>query len=74
MGKLHISSHILAWEHPYPVKNQIGGYLVEEGDDLPSSLTEDIRGFSLCPTYTLRQLRGIQRREKLLSHIRTGHK
>jgi hypothetical protein len=50
----------LAWE-PYPEKRQIGRYLAKEGVNLPNSLTEDIGGFSLCPTYSDKQLRRIAR-------------
>jgi hypothetical protein len=70
MVELSITSHKVAWEHPYPVKNQIGKYLVEEGANFPKSLTEDIRGISLCPTFSLMKLRTIERRKKLLSHFR----
>jgi hypothetical protein len=50
----------LAWE-PNPVKYQVGRYLAKEGVNLPNSLTEDITGFSLCPTYSDKQLRRITR-------------
>jgi hypothetical protein len=61
MNKLQQLSHDVAWEHPYPVKNQIWKYLVKEGANLPNSLTEDLSGFSLCPTYSNEQLRRIMR-------------
>jgi len=60
----------LAWE-PNPVKNQVGRYLVRNGANLPNSVTEDIRGFSLCPQYSNKQLRRI---EKLnMQKVKFGH-
>ena len=50
----------MAWE-PNPVKNQVGRYLVRNGANLPNSVTEDIRGFSLCPHFSNKQLRRIAR-------------
>lgn len=35
--------------------------LVKEGQSLPNSITEDVGGFSLCPTYSGKQLRRIRR-------------
>lgn len=61
MSKLQQISHYVAWEHPYPVKNRIGRYPGKEGVNLPNSLTEDIRGVSLCPAYSHGQLRRISR-------------
>jgi hypothetical protein len=38
-----------------------GGYgIVADGANLPSTLTEDVRGFSLRPSYSARQLRRIE--------------
>jgi hypothetical protein len=71
MNKLQQLSHSVAWGHPYPVKNQIGRYLVKEGANLPNSLTEDIRGFSLCPMYSEKQVRRIKRLK--IRKIKYGH-
>ena len=51
----------LAWEQPYPAKNQDGRYLVKDGANLPNSTTEDIGAFSLAPLYSSKQLRRISR-------------
>jgi len=50
----------LAWE-PNPTKNPEGRHPVKEGKNLPNSVTEDVGGFSLCPTYSAKQLRAIYR-------------
>ncbi|SHO44270.1 hypothetical protein NSIN_20285 [Nitrosotalea sinensis] len=44
-----------------PVENPVGRYLVKEGKNLPNSVTEDIGGFSLCPSYSAKQQRRIHR-------------
>jgi len=51
----------LAWE-PNPTKNPVGRTPVKEGTNLPNSETEDVGGITLCPTYSTKQLRSIQRR------------
>lgn len=54
----------MVWE-PYPRQFQVGSYLVKiDGKKLPNSVTEDVRGFSLCPAYSIKQLRGINRLRK----------
>jgi len=50
----------LAWE-PNPENNPVGGMPVKEGRNLPNSVTEDVGGFSLCPTYSEKQLKRIER-------------
>ena len=44
-----------------PVENPVARYPVKEGRNLPNSVTEDVGGFSLCPTYSAKQLRKIER-------------
>jgi len=51
----------LAWE-PDPTNNPVGRLPVKEGTNLPNSVTEDVGGFSLSPTYSAKQLRTIHRR------------
>jgi len=50
----------LAWE-PDPVNIPDSRYPVKEGKNLPNSITEDVGGFSLCPSYSAKQLRTIHR-------------
>lgn len=44
-----------------PAKNPVGRIPVKEGRNLPNSETEDVGGFSLCPAYSTKQLRRIER-------------
>ena len=44
-----------------PVESPVGRIPVKEGTNLPSSVTEDVGGFSLCPTYSDKELRRIER-------------
>ena len=46
-----------------PRKIQVG-IPVKEGQNLPNSVTEDVGGFSLIPTYSAKQLREISRRHE----------
>jgi hypothetical protein len=57
---------------PSPATNPVGKYPVKEGANLPSSITEDILGFSISREYTPRQLRRINRLKALRgnSHAR----
>jgi hypothetical protein len=58
---LSIQERIDGWE-PYPQKIQVGRFLVKlDGKNLPNSVTEDIGGFSLCPKYSAKQRRRINR-------------
>lgn len=41
----------------------VGRLLVEEGKNLPNSVTEDIGGFSLMSRYSAKQIRGMHRRK-----------
>ena len=41
------------------VNTPVMGTLVKEGQTLPNSVTEDIAGFSLAPSYSRTQLRRI---------------
>jgi hypothetical protein len=51
----------MMWE-PHPRQLQVGSYLAKiDGKKLPNSVTEDVGGFSLCPSYSVRQLRRIDR-------------
>ena len=65
MKKQPTLSQQLAWE-PFPIK-QSGFEQTsrKEGKTLPNSVTEDIDGFSLMPSYSVKQLRSIKRREKI---------
>jgi hypothetical protein len=51
----------MVWD-PYPRQLQVGSYLAKiDGKKLPNSITEDVSGFSLCPAYSIKQLRSINR-------------
>lgn len=53
---------LLAWE-PLPIKKSGSEFTSrKEGKTLPNSVTEDVGGFSLMPTYSKKQLRGMNRR------------
>jgi hypothetical protein len=54
------TSQTLAKE-PSLEENPVAWFPVKEGADLPSSVTEDIRGVSLCPHYSVAQHRRIRR-------------
>lgn len=58
--KLRQCLEIETGEHS-PVENLVGRIPVKEGTNLPNSVTEDVGGFSLCPTYSAKQLRRIER-------------
>ena len=45
----------------FPVESPVGRIPVKEGTNLPNSVTEDVGGFSLCPTYSDKELRRIER-------------
>lgn len=45
-------------------ENPVGSIPVKEGRNLPNSVTEDIGGFSLMPSYSVEQLREISRRHR----------
>jgi hypothetical protein len=62
--KMVYQNQKMVWE-PCPRQFQVGSYLVKiDGKKLPNSVTEDVRGFSLCPTYSIKQLRSINRLRK----------
>lgn len=44
-----------------PAESPVGRIPVKEGTNLPNSVTEDVGGFSLCPTYSAKQIRRIKR-------------
>jgi hypothetical protein len=48
------------WQ-PTPTEIPVGSLLVKEGETLPRSVTEDVGGFSLHPTYSKKQCRRIHR-------------
>jgi hypothetical protein len=61
---LSIQEWIGGWE-PSPQKIQVGRSLVElDGKNLSNSVTEDIGGFSLCPKYSAKQQRRINRLQR----------
>src|SRR2546427_12537583 len=43
------------------VESPVGRIPVKEGTNLPNSVTEDVGGFSLCPSYSPKGLRKIER-------------
>jgi len=45
-------------------ESPVGSIPVKEGRNLPNSVTEDVGGFSLMPSYSVQQLREISRRHK----------
>lgn len=57
--KLQQCFEIETGEHS-PVENLVGRIPVKEGTNLPNSVTEDVSGFSLCPAYSIKQLRKIE--------------
>jgi hypothetical protein len=61
MKNIQQLSQDVAWEQPYPVRNQVGRYLAKQDANLPNSITEDNGGHSLCPMYSKKQLRRIAR-------------
>lgn len=46
------------------VNTPVMGTLVKDGLTLPNSVTEDVGGFSLMPTYSAKQLRRIDRKQR----------
>jgi hypothetical protein len=60
MAKINNFSQQLAWESS-PATNPVGMYPVKDDSNLPNSVTEDVGGFSLCPSYSHKQLRRINR-------------
>lgn len=46
------------WQ-PKPVENLVGRIPAKEGENLPASIEEDVGSFSLCPSYSKKQLRRI---------------
>ena len=46
------------------VNTPVMGTLVKEGQTLPNSITEDIGGFSLAPSYSVKALRRINKHLK----------
>ncbi len=44
-----------------PAESPVGRIPVKEGKNLPNSETEDVGGFSLCPSYSPKELRRIER-------------
>jgi len=65
------NSLVLQTEKPSLEKIPVGRKLVEEGKNLPNSVTEDIGGFSLMPRYSAKQLRGMHRRDVTRSKNKT---
>lgn len=63
----------LVWE-PYPQKIQVGKFLVKlDGKNLPNSVTEDIGGYVLCPKYSKKQLRKIERLHRTRNNYEYGN-
>jgi hypothetical protein len=63
----------LDWE-PSPTKTQVQEDLAKDGENLPNSVTEDIRGFSLQPWYSDKQLSRIKqlRMKKFVTKKQNG--
>ena len=56
----------LVWE-PVPWNFEVGSYLT--GNELPNDSLENVRGISLCPLYSDKQLRKIHRIKKERANI-----
>ena len=56
----------LAWE-PVPWYFEVGSYLT--GNELPNTSLENVRGISLCPQYSNKQIRKIHRISKERANI-----
>ena len=54
------------WQ-PKPTKTLVRKFPVEEGKNLPNSVTEDVVGMSLMPQYSTKQLRKIGRKQRKYS-------
>ena len=54
------------WQ-PKPTKILVRKFPVEEGKNLPNSVTEDVVGMSLMPQYSTKQLRKIGRNQRTYS-------
>ncbi len=54
------------WQ-PKPTKILVRKFPVEEGKNLPNSVTEDVVGMSLMPQYSTKQLRKIGRKQRKYS-------
>jgi hypothetical protein len=56
-----VRQHQLLATEPSREQTPIGRFgVVLDGENLPNSVTEDVKGVSLCPNYSARQLRRIQ--------------
>lgn len=55
------------WQ-PKPAESLVGRNPVKEGKNLPNSETEDVSGFSLCPAYSDKELRRIERVRRAEAH------
>lgn len=63
-GKMASQGQILATD-PSREKIPVGRFgVVEDGVNLPDSVEEDVKGISLCRSYSPRQLRRIDRMAK----------
>ena len=75
VNKVKVCQNQKLAEEPSFEQIPLGRYgIVVDGKNLPSSITEDVGGVSLCPSYSDKQLREIKRRikTKLMSqHFRT---
>ena len=58
-----IQSLAETWQ-PEPAEIPASKKLVKEGKNLANSVTEDVGGFSLMPTYSAKQLRKMDRRQR----------
>jgi len=62
--KAKTTQRLLEVSQSEAVEIPVMGTLVKEGQNLPNSITEDIGGFSLAPSYSAKELRRINKRLK----------
>lgn len=68
MTKLVTQCLEIKTEKPSLIESPVGRILVKEGKNLPNSETEDVSGFSLCPAYSDKELRRIERVRRAEAH------
>ena len=62
--KVRTTQRLLEVSQSKAVETPVMETLVKEGRTLPNSVTEDIGGFSLAPSYSAKELRRINKRLK----------
>ena len=67
-----ISQFVKLGQEPSLPENPVRSYrVVVDGMSLPNSVLEDIRGFSLCKSYSTKQIRRINRLR--VRKVKSGH-